>query len=108
MFLILQKFGINSIRKYNDLTKNTLDWKGNDSSVTGKDLFEMATFSVEDVVDYIKLGFDDTAEKLKINGTKLKDSILFEHGHRLHGKCFVYHPEKRLRNLGIYYIHIVM
>ena len=107
-FLTLQKFGINSISKYNNLQKNSLDWKGNDSSVTGKALFEKSTYSVEDVVDYIKIGFDNKAKQLKINSTRVKDSILIEHGHRKYGKCFVYQPEKRLRNLGIHYIYIAM
>ena len=114
VFFALQKYGIESIDHYNRLQNvNRLDWKGNDSSVTGKELYEKVTYSVEDVVDVIRVRLDTAnpstnESSVLINGTDLKDSLLAEHGHRKYGKCFAYQPKKPLLDLGVYYIRITM
>jgi len=80
--------------------------------VTAIELFEKATYSVADIVDYIKVRLDtampNNVSSVFINGTDLEKSLLAVHGHRKYGKCFVYQPEKSLLGLGVYYIKIVM
>ena len=80
--------------------------------MTGKELFEQATYSVEEIVDYIVVRFDTSYAKnntnIKIKSTDLQKSLLYEHGHRKYGKCFVYRPKKSILALGVYYIKIIM
>ena len=42
--------------------------------------------------------------KFAIDLNKIEDSIT-EQRHRGFGRCYTYHPEERLRKLGIYYIN---
>lgn len=89
-----------------------LDWKGNDSALNGKALFEAATFSVDDIVNKITIRLDtdrpDGKSHIVLRGNELKNNLLTEKGHRKYGKCYVYQPNKSTRNLGIYYIKIDM
>ena len=80
--------------------------------MTGKELFELATYSVDEIVDYIYVRFDtsdaNNKTNIKLNGTDLEKSLLYQHGHRKYGKCYVYLPPKAILDLGVYYIKLVM
>ena len=80
--------------------------------MTAKELFEKVTYSVEDIVDNIKVRLDtanaNNETTIVINGTRLGESLLAVNGHRKYGKCFVYQPEKSVLDLGVYYIRLVM
>ena len=111
-FLFTQEHGIQSIKVYNNLQENVLNWKGNDSTITGKELFDKATYSVEDIVAQIDIRLDtdnqNGSHRIKLNGDELKNNLFAENGHGKYGKCYAYHPTKYIRDLGVYYIKIKM
>ena len=100
------------VEKYNYFQVNKLDWKGNNSFLTGKDLFEKATFSVHDIVDKLIIRLDtdrqDGKSHIILEGNDLKNNLIAEQGHRKYGKCYVYQPNVSIRKLGIYNIKIDM
>ena len=55
IFFTIQRYGIQSIAKYNHLQTNTLDWKGNDSSITAEELFHKVTYSVEEDIKRVPM-----------------------------------------------------
>ena len=94
------------------MNNNKLDWKGNDSTITGKELFSTITHSVGEIVEYIYVRFissdANNQNSIKITDAELEDKLLHIHGHRKYGKCHEYLPEESITKLGIYYIKIVM
>ena len=89
-----------------------MDWKGNDSSLSGKQLFETATYSVEEIVEKLIIRLDtdgpDGNTNIVLDGDEIKNNLIAEQGHRKYGKCFVYQPNKSIRDLGVYYIKLDM
>ena len=93
------------------MQENVLNWKGNDSDISGKELFEQATYSVDDIVNKIVIRLDTDNQNgthIVLEGQELKNNILAEHGHRKYGKCYAYQPSKSIQVLGVYYIKIEM
>ena len=107
---LYQKYGIDSIDKYNSLQKGVLDWQGNDTSVTPEDLFERITYSVNEVVDHIKIRLDTSIDGKSTITLKedLGRSLLHEIGHRKYGKCFTFRPNVTVLALGVYYMRVQM
>ena len=89
-----------------------MDWKGNDSILTGKALFEKVTYSVDEIVAQIIIRLDTDGPDGKTNvileGNELRDNLIAEQGHRKYGKCFVYQPNISILKLGVYNIKIDM
>ena len=70
-------------------------------------LFSDATYSLREIVKRIKIRtmFADQHDTYSfvVDLSKIQDTIT-EQRHRMFGRCYTFHPEERLRHLGIYYI----
>ena len=97
------------MRKYN--YKYDLNWTSNNSEITKQQLFAKATFELSEVVKKLKIrtiGADDShSYSFEVDLSMAKHSFT-EQRHRKFGRCYSYCPEHHFRELGIYYITIVL
>lgn len=102
---VLQTHGIEGIRKYN--YKYELKWTSNDSNISETELFEQATFGIEELIKRVFVRFldadddDDIATVLKLDKYSLQ-----EQRHRPFGRCYTLHLDKSMFERGIYYYKI--
>ena len=112
MNLHLQKHGIESEAKYNNLKVNTLNWTGNDTSVNGKELFDKVVNPIQEYLDKIYVRLDTSLPNndtgVTYTGETLNSSLFAAYGHRKYGNCYVYQPAEELLDLGIYYIKFTL
>ena len=106
LFIRNQSNGIPSMENYN--LKYNLNWTSNDTEISKQQLFNDATYSLEEIVKRIKVRtiFDDIhgTHTFEVDLNKIQDTIT-EQRHRAFGRCYTYHPEERMRKLGIYFIN---
>ena len=114
-----QAHGIDSIDNYNAFNRN-LTWSSKNNKVSQQKLFLDATYDFEDIVGEIVIRFIKSAHRnsmpwkasklwagnsmawTALNATKEFDIV--EQRHRKFGRCYTYHPDTRIKELGIYYI----
>ena len=112
MLFLQKENGISSIDHYNDLRKRNLNWTSNDTSITSHELFNMATYSFDDIVKSIKARTVYEDDKGEFKSTALdmdeKHNSIVEQRHRRFGRCYTYCPETPLKELGIYYLSIIL
>ena len=112
MLFLQKENGISSVDHYNDLRKNNLNWTSNDTSISSHELFNMATYSFDDIVKSIKARTIYEDDKGDLNLTALgmdeKQNSVVEQRHRRFGRCYTYCPETPLKELGIYYLSIIL
>ncbi len=81
-----------------------------DATVTERELFDLATYTIADMFESVYFRFF----RADVNGSfsesvKIPDGACFGvQKHRRFGKCYTVHPEKRMRELGIYYIKLTL
>ena len=84
-----------------------MTWSSNDTSVTEETLFQNATYKLDEIVQKIYIRYiqanDDgkTNTLISVDGTS--DSFK-EQRHRGFGRCYTLHPDKTIRNQGVYYL----
>ena len=104
---LFQEHGILSVKNYNDGRKKTLTWVSNDTSVDQQKLFKEATYNLTEIVKRIFVRYiqADKNGKTQTN-IDFEDNLdsIKEQRHRKFGRCYTFHPEKDIRNLGVYYI----
>ena len=104
-FFYIKANGIPSTKNYN--YKKNLRWTSNDTRISRQQLFLDATYSFKQIVKQLTIRtiFDDAfgsnTFKLDLNNTQ---GTITEQRHRKFGRCYTFHPEKKIRDLGIYYI----
>jgi hypothetical protein len=84
-----------------------LSWTSNDTNTSDQKLFNEATLSLKEIVKRLQIRtiFADkhNSHSFVVDLDILHNSIT-EQRHRKFGRCYTYHPEKKMRDLGIYYI----
>ena len=111
--------GIDSIDNYNAVNRN-LTWSSKNNKVSQQKLFLDATYDLEDIVGEIVIRFIKSADRNRMpwkawkvfpgnnmawtamNATEELDIV--EQRHRKFGRCYTYHPDTTMKELGIYYI----
>ena len=105
LFIWFQAHGIPSVKNYN--YKKNLNWTSNDTTVGQELLFNMVTYSVNEIIKLLSVRtiFADGHGRytFEVDISKKQESLI-EQRHRSFGRCYTFHPEKKLRDLGIYYI----
>ena len=85
-----------------------MNWTSNDENTSTQKLFNDATYSLKELVKRIKIRtiYADKhgSYSFDVDLNILHNSIT-EQRHRMFGRCYTYHPEKKFRDLGIYYIN---
>ena len=133
---VLQFHGIPSVKRYN--SKTNLNWSSNDSEISETKLFDLVTYSFEELVKRVYIRyfradcvsndhyheFQNKNCKISLfhwfqtdNNSTYKDlttksdimeDYITEQRHRPFGKCYTIYPTKKMRKLGIYYIGIYL
>ena len=109
IFFSIQSNGIMSVRKYN--FKYDLNWTSNNSEITKQHLFAKATFKLSEIVKKLKIrtiGADNSKSYSFEVDLSTANNSFTEQRHRKFGRCYSYYPEHHFRELGIYYITIVL
>ena len=104
---MLKLNGISSVKAYNDARKYNLTWSSNDTNVDEETLFKQATYSLDAIVKKIYIRFISASDEGKTNTIISVDgtsSSFKEQRHRGFGRCYTLHPEKSIRDLGVYYM----
>ena len=105
--LYLQVHGISTVDNYN--YKNNLNWTSNDTTVSKHQLFNAATYSFNEIVESVSVRTileDENGDFLiKVDMNEVHGSIT-EQRHRRYGRCYTYHPEQSVEELGIYYVKV--
>ena len=95
------------MKNYNDGRNGELTWISNDTYVDQQELFKLATYKFTEIVKRIFVRFIQSDKNGK-TGTDiaLEDNLdsIKEQRHRNFGRCYTFHPEKNIRDLGVYYI----
>jgi len=100
-----------------------MTWSSNQTGVNERDLFDLATYSMEEIIKRIYVRFfivikdvissQMTSSQADENGDFNRDLDLSssesqanvkERRHRKFGKCYTIHPEESILQLGVYYI----
>ena len=74
-------------------------------------LFFDATYSLAEIVKHLKVRTifaDDHDSYTFVPDLNLTYDSISEQRHRMFGRCYTYHPEKYIRDLGVYYINAVL
>ena len=112
MLFLQKENGILSIDHYNDLRKHNLNWTSNDTSMSSHELFNMATYSFDDIVKSInaRTVYEDDNGDFKLTALDMDEThnSVVEQRHRRFGRCYTYCPETPLKELGIYYLSIIL
>ena len=95
---------MNSVEDY---IKRNLTWCSKTANISQQKLFIDATYEVEEIIEEIKMRFMHSNHDSNIF-TKLKhfkkNPYIEEQRHRKFGRCYTFHPDTRMQQLGIYYI----
>ena len=87
--------------------KDNTTWTSNDTTVSHKQLFNKATYSLNEIIKrlLVRTIFADKhgGYTFEVDVSKRQESLI-EQRHRAFGRCYTFHPEKKLRGLGIYYV----
>lgn len=98
------------------------EWAANDSKITAKELFDLATYDLWELIDQIyvrffELDFNGEAgegSKGKTGVTITQDNLekfdvtIVEQREKQYGKCYTLIVGEKIRSLGIYYLKIRM
>ena len=82
-------------------------WSSNDTSVDQQTLFKDITYEFDEIVKRIYVRFIKADENGKSNvdiDLKGSSTSIKEQRHRGFGRCYTFYPEKRIRDLGVYYL----
>ena len=112
MLFLQKENGISSTDHYNDLRKTKLNLTSNDTNISRHELFNMATYSFDEIVKSIKARtiYEDDKGDFNLTGLDMdeKHNSVVEQRHRRFGRCYTYCPETPLKELGIYYLSIIL
>ena len=96
-----------SIANYN--YKVNLTWASHNMDVSEQRLFLEATYNVNEIIReiFIRLISSDGKGSFSMKLTNfVQKPYIVELRHRKFGRCYTFHPDKDMRNLGIYYIRL--
>ena len=108
--LILQKHGIESDKVYRG-TGTTPVWSSNNSGVTEQQLYDGATYKLEEIVSYFRVrlihALQDGNQDLEFDISD-GNATMFKEQRKKFGKCFTFDPESAEEEIehGIYYVRI--
>ncbi len=105
--VLIQEHGIPSISDYNDKSGN-LTWTSS-ASIPERELFDLATYRVDDIFGQIMIRFfrtDADGAIYTFISTDSSDPSVEEQRHRKFGKCYTLHPEPSILKLGVYYVKL--
>ena len=112
MLSLRKENGISSTDHYNDLRTTNLNWTSNDTNISRHELFNMATYSFDDIVKSInaRTVYEDDNGDFKLTALDMDEThnSVVEQRHRRFGRCYTYCPETPLKELGIYYLSIIL
>ena len=104
---LFQQHNISNVKEYNNGRNRDLKWSSNDTSVDQQTLFKNVTYEFDEIVKRIYVRYIKTDENGKANEDidfKGKSTSIKEQRHRVFGRCYTLYPEKRIRDLSVYYI----
>ena len=102
----MQDHGILSRKHYNDGRKRALTWISNDTEVNQQQLFRDATYNFTEITKKIYVRYiqaDKNGKTNKVIDLENGSKSVKEQRHRGFGRCYTYHPEQSIRDLGVYY-----
>ena len=95
---------MNSVKHY---IKRNLTWCSKTAKISDQQLFIDASYEVDEIIEEIALRFIKSNEDRRIS-TRLsnfkKKPYIEEQRHRKYGRCYTFHPDTTMQQLGIYYI----
>ena len=87
-----------------------MTWSTDTGNVSAQQLFLEATYNAKEIIRRIYIRFircDRNGNMFTVlNIDKLTRHHLIEIRHRKFGRCYSFHPDDRLQQLGIYYIKL--
>ena len=106
--------GIGNVENYN--YKTNLTWSSKLNNVSEKQLFDAVTQRFEDLINstHIRLFKAGKDGRWNVIFDHLYEDEIFKHleivdqYHRKFGKCYSIRPVKKYRDLGIYYIKLIL
>ena len=115
IWTVLQANGILSSTNYRGTEKpesngNDLTWSSNNSLVNPQMLFDAATFTLGEMITYFLIRLikaKDTGDNMiLVNTSNQNGPSFFKEYRRQTGKCYSFHPDEHIAELGVYYIRI--
>ena len=86
-----------------------MTWSSNDTSINQQSFFEHITYNLTEVAQHVYIRFlnqDEHHQNGKsIDLTNSPDSFK-EKTHRNFGRCYTFHPDIRIRQLGVAYVKV--
>ena len=86
-----------------------MTWSSNDTSINQQSFFESITYNLTEVAQHVYIQFlnqDEHHQNGKsIDLTNSPDSFK-EKTHRNFGRCYTFHPDIRIRQLGVAYVKV--
>ena len=86
-----------------------MTWSSNDTSINQQSFFERITYNLTEVAQHVYIQFlnqDEHHQNGKsIDLTNSPDSFK-EKTHRNFGRCYTFHPDIRIRQLGVAYVKV--
>ena len=86
-----------------------MTWSSNDTSINQQSLFEGITYNLTEVVQHVYIRFlnqDENQQNGKFIDLINSPDAFKEKTHRNFGRCYTFHPDIRIRQLGVYYVQV--
>ena len=84
-----------------------MTWSSNDTSIDRQSLFDSITYNLTEIVQHVYIEFlseDENQQKGKFIDLKNNLDSVKEKMHRNFGRCYTFHPEIQIRELGVAYV----
>ena len=84
-----------------------MTWSSNDTSIDRQSLFDSITYNLTEIVQHVYIEFlnkDENQQKGKFIDLKSNPDSFKEKTHRNFGRCYTFHPEIKIRELGVAYV----
>ena len=111
IFQIFQRHGIPSYRNYTWGYTHNLTWTSNDTFITPKTLFRLATYDLKEIVQNLSLHLSETTTKreneIKID-LELMSGLFKEVRHRNFGRCYTFQLDSEKRSFIVNHIEVYL
>ena len=84
-----------------------MTWSSNDTSINQQSFFERITYNLTEVVQHVYIHYlneDEYHRKGKLIDLTNSPDSFEEKTHRNFGRCYTFHPDIRIRQLGVAYV----